>query len=61
MENVVLTPHSAALTSECVIRVATEAARCVLDVFAGREPANVANPQILETGRWRGFGSVKHH
>lgn len=61
MENVVLTPHSAALTSECVIRMATEAARCVLDVFAGREPANVANPQILETGRWRAVGSVKHH
>ena len=52
LENVILTPHSAALTKECVARMATEAARCVLDVFAGRTPQNVANPQVLETGRW---------
>jgi D-3-phosphoglycerate dehydrogenase len=53
LENVILTPHSAALTSECVTRMATEAAKCVLDVFAGRQPANVANRQILESGRWK--------
>jgi D-3-phosphoglycerate dehydrogenase len=51
--NVILTPHSAALTGECVTRMATEAAQCVLDVFAGREPPNVANRQILESGRWK--------
>ena len=53
LENVILTPHTAALTRECVTRMATEAAKCVLDVFAGREPQNVANRQILESGRWR--------
>jgi D-3-phosphoglycerate dehydrogenase len=53
LENVILTPHSAALTSECVTRMAIEAAKCVLDVFAGREPQNVANRQVLETGRWK--------
>ncbi len=53
LENVILTPHSAALTRECVTRMATEAARCVLDVFAGREPSNVANRQVLATGRWK--------
>ena len=53
LENLILTPHSAALTSECVTRMATEAAKCVLDVFTGREPRNVANRQILETGRWK--------
>ena len=58
MENVILTPHSAALTSECVIRMATEAAWCVLDVFAGREPPNVANPLVLASGRWRRIESV---
>jgi D-3-phosphoglycerate dehydrogenase len=52
-ENGILTPHTAALTRECVVRMATEAAVCVLDVFAGREPKNVANPQVLETGRWK--------
>ena len=52
LDNVILTPHTAALTRECVTRMATEAAKCVLDVFAGREPPNVANRQILEAGRW---------
>ena len=53
LENVILTPHTAALTRECVTRMATEAAKSVLDVFAGREPQNVANRQILESGRWK--------
>jgi D-3-phosphoglycerate dehydrogenase len=57
LENVILTPHSAALTSECVSRMATEAAKCVLDVFAGREPSNVANPQALASGRWNDLNS----
>jgi D-3-phosphoglycerate dehydrogenase len=59
LENVMLTPHTAALTSECVTRMATEAAKCVLDVFAGREPFNVANRQILESGRWKHLRPVK--
>ncbi|MBW2429907.1 MAG: hydroxyacid dehydrogenase [Deltaproteobacteria bacterium] len=53
LENVILTPHTAALTREGVTRMATEAAKCVLDVFSGREPQNVANPQVLESGRWK--------
>jgi len=53
LENVILTPHTAALTKECVTRMATEAAKCVLDVFAGREPQNVANRQVLDSGRWK--------
>jgi D-3-phosphoglycerate dehydrogenase len=53
LDNVILTPHTAALTTECVTRMATEAARCVIEVFAGRQPPNVANPQILESGRWK--------
>ncbi len=53
LDNVILTPHTAALTRECVTLMATEAANCVLDVFAGREPRNVANRQILESGRWK--------
>ncbi|UCF92223.1 MAG: hydroxyacid dehydrogenase [Desulfobacterales bacterium] len=53
LDNVILTPHTAALTRECVIRMATEAARCVIDVFAGREPPNVANRQVLAVERWK--------
>jgi D-3-phosphoglycerate dehydrogenase len=59
IENVILTPHSAALTGECVIRMATEAARCVIDVFAGRIPRNVANPEVLDSGRWKFCRSVE--
>jgi hypothetical protein len=33
--------------------MAIEAAICVLDVFAGREPQNVANREVLESGRWK--------
>ena len=53
LDNVILTPHTAALTRECVTRMATEAANCVLEIFAGREPPNVANRQILESGRYK--------
>ena len=52
LENVILTPHSAALTRECVTRMATEAAKCVLDVFGGREPPNVANRDVLKQPKW---------
>ena len=53
MENVILTPHSAALTNECVIRMATEAAQRSLEVLAGKKPSNVANPDVLEQDRWQ--------
>ena len=53
LDNIILTPHSAALTKECVIRMAVEAARCVLAVFNNRVPSNVANPQVLATERWK--------
>lgn len=52
LDNVILTPHTAALTYDCVIRMATTAAECVLDVFNGKEPPNVANPEVLKTDRW---------
>ncbi len=53
LENVVLTPHAAALTRGCVTRMATLAARRVLDVLEGFAPDNVANPEVLATDRWR--------
>ena len=53
LDNILVTPHSAALTRECVIRMATEAARCVIDLFEGRRPKNIANPQVLDLARWK--------
>ncbi len=53
LDNVILTPHSAALTGECVIRMATDAAERAIEVLSNRKPLNVANPEVLECKRWR--------
>ena len=52
LDNVLLTPHSAALTNECVIRMATDAADRTLEVLADVKPINVANPEVLASPRW---------
>ena len=46
LPNVILTPHSAALTKQCVARMAVDAAQGVLDVLEGRRPKYVFNPQF---------------
>ncbi|MGI9538118.1 MAG: hydroxyacid dehydrogenase [Desulfocapsaceae bacterium] len=53
LDNVLLTPHSAALTSECVIRMATDAADRTIEVLSGKIPINVANPEVLASSRWQ--------
>jgi len=53
MDNVILTPHSAALTKECVVRMATEAAKRVIDLFNGYQPEKVANPEVLLQEKWQ--------
>lgn len=53
MDNVILTPHTAALTGECVVRMATEAAKRVIDLFNGYQPEKVANPEVLKLEKWR--------
>jgi D-3-phosphoglycerate dehydrogenase len=58
LDNIIMTPHSAALTQECVIRMAVEAVNCTLEVFNGRVPPNIANPQVLTTDRWKHLASA---
>ncbi|MFW6138001.1 MAG: hydroxyacid dehydrogenase [Spirochaetota bacterium] len=53
LDNIVLTPHSAALTAECVVDMATSAVRRVLDVLHGYLPDNIANPEVLRSDKWR--------
>ncbi len=48
LDSVLLSPHSAALTQECVIRMATGAAEGVVDVLSGRPPSFVVNPEVLK-------------
>jgi D-3-phosphoglycerate dehydrogenase / 2-oxoglutarate reductase len=48
LDNIILSPHSAALTQECVIRMATGAAEGVVDVLSGRQPQFVVNPDVFK-------------
>ncbi|HEY8347279.1 MAG TPA: hydroxyacid dehydrogenase [Symbiobacteriaceae bacterium] len=48
LPNVILSPHSAALTKECVVRMATGAAQGVVDVLTGVKPRYVVNPEVFE-------------
>ena len=50
--SVILTPHVAALTSDCVKRMAVLAAQRLIDQFNGFIPDNVANPEVLINDRW---------
>ena len=53
LDNVILTPHTAALTRECVVRLAVEAVRATLDVFGGKKPDGIVNPEVLAQPRWK--------
>ncbi len=53
LKNVILTPHTAALTEECVTRMAVAGAQRVVDLFNGLVPDNIANPEVLLLERWK--------
>jgi D-3-phosphoglycerate dehydrogenase len=58
LDNVILTPHTAALTRECVVRLAMEAVRTAIDVLSGKRPSEgIVNPEVLTQPRWTGFSS----
>ncbi len=48
LDNIILSPHSAALTEECVIRMATGAAEGVVEVLTGKRPQFVVNPDVFK-------------
>ena len=48
MENVILTPHTAALTAECTLRMAMDGVKRVVKFFNGEVPENIANPAVLD-------------
>ncbi len=48
IENIILSPHVAALTKESVIRMATGATRGVLDVLRGNKAKYIANLDLLK-------------
>jgi len=52
LDNVILTPHVAGLTLECGIRIAVFAAQAVVDLFQGKRPSGMVNPEVLSEPRW---------
>lgn len=52
LDNVILSPHSASLTRECVVRLAQGAVKAVLDTFSGKLPEHIYNREEL---RQKGF------
>jgi D-3-phosphoglycerate dehydrogenase len=49
MPNVFITPHIGGATTETLARGAHMAVAAVTELLAGRPPANVVNPQVLQT------------
>jgi D-3-phosphoglycerate dehydrogenase len=47
MENVILTPHSAALTREAAVRMSVDAAAAIVDFFSGKQPRYIYNKKAL--------------
>ncbi len=43
----IISPHSAALTNECTVRVACEAATGIVDYLEGRMPKSIFNRKEL--------------
>jgi phosphoglycerate dehydrogenase-like enzyme len=48
LPNVVLSPHNAGLSEQSIDEMLQRATASVVDVLAGRLPANVANPAVLQ-------------
>ena len=48
MPNVFITPHIGGATAETLARGARRAVAAVTELLAGRVPANVVNPQVLQ-------------
>ena len=53
MDNVVLTPHTAANSSEAIEDLIQTVMQSVLDMLAGRRPPHVANPTVQPRRPWR--------
>lgn len=49
--NVLMTPHSAALTHEAIYRMATGAAEAVVRVLNGEKPDYIVNPDVLKEAK----------
>lgn len=51
LENVMLTPHMAAMTDLALINMAVDVSRGIIDALEGRKPEFLANPEVWEKRR----------
>lgn len=51
LDNVLLTPHSAAMTDLALVNMAVDVAEGILDVLEGRKPKYLVNPEALAKKR----------
>jgi len=51
LDNVLLTPHMAAMTDLALVNMAVDVAQGILDVLAGRRPQYLANPPVWDSRR----------
>ena len=49
IENVIITPHAACWTDECLHDLAATALQSIVDVSLGRRPGHVVNPLALRS------------
>ena len=50
LENVILTPHSAAMTDMALVNMAIDASKGILEVLDGRIPGCLVNKEVLKVG-----------
>lgn len=50
LKNVLATPHIGAYTVEAMDCMAQRCAQTICDIYAGKQPDNVLNPQVLQKG-----------
>jgi D-3-phosphoglycerate dehydrogenase len=48
LENIILSPHNAALTEEALIKMAIHSAQGILDYFNGKQPKYMVNPEVIK-------------
>ena len=53
LDNVIVTPHALCFTDECFAGNGAADVRAVLSVMRGETPANLVNPEVVETPQWR--------
>ena len=56
LENVILTPHTASLTKDAMLRVGTMVADEIARILDGALPMNLCNPTVEQAWRTRRFG-----